>query len=309
MFEGPIAAVGEVMVELSELDAPGGRVRMSFAGDSYNTAVYLARLLGADGPRVDYVTALGQDALSERILGAMRAEGVGTGRVARLRDRLPGIYAIETDETGERSFVYWRETSAARAMFSPEGLDPAVLADYGTVHLSGITLAILPEADRERLMDRLRLHRDRGGSVVFDTNYRPGLWTSADEARRWMAAAMSTATLAFPSIDDETTLFGEADADAILSRIKGYGVDEIALKRGAKGPVVRSGGATVAPDCPPVRTVVDTTAAGDAFDAGYLAARIRGETPERAARAGHALASQVIGYRGAIMPRDVPLAR
>lgn len=309
MFEGPIAAVGEVMIELSELDAQDGRVRMGFAGDSYNTAVYLARLLGRDGPRVDYVTALGHDALSERMLDTMRAEGLGTTCVARLNDRLPGIYAIEIDETGERSFAYWRETSAARSMFSPEGLDPAALAAYGTVHLSGITLAILPEADRARLLERLRLHRDRGGSVVFDTNYRPRLWISADEARNWMAEAMSIATLAFPSIDDERALWGEADEHAILDRLENCGVAEIALKRGAQGPLLRSGGATIAPECPPATTVVDTTAAGDAFDAGYLAARIGGGTPARAARAGHALATQVIGYRGAIMPRDVALAR
>jgi 2-dehydro-3-deoxygluconokinase len=309
MLTGPIACIGECMIELSDLAAEDGRVRMGFAGDTCNTAIYLARLLGPEEAGVSYVTALGQDALSDRMLSEMRAEGLGTDLVARLQDRLPGIYAIEIDAQGERSFRYWREASAARAMFSPEGLDPEALDGFGLVYLSGITLAILPEADRGRLLERLRIYRDRGGEVAFDSNYRPRLWTSPDEARNWIAEAFSAASIALPSIDDEVALFGEADEDAVLARISGYGPREIALKRGARGPVVLWEGERAAPDCPAAPRVVDTTAAGDAFNAGYLAARIGGAPPPDAARSGHALAAQVIGHRGAIMPREVPLDR
>ena len=104
-------------------------------------------------------------------------------------------------------------------------------------------------------------------------------------------------------------LFGEADEAAVLDRLMASGPSEVVLKRGARGPVVAMAGIATAPRCDPARRVFDTTAAGDSFNAGYLAARIRGAEPLDAARSGHALAKQVIGYRGAILPRDVPLAR
>ncbi|MDG4649925.1 sugar kinase [Roseibacterium sp. SDUM158017] len=309
MLQGPVASIGECMIELSDLAADDGRIRMGFAGDTFNTAVYLARLVAQDGTGVSYVTALGQDAFSDRMIAAMRDEGIGTDLVVRLPDRLPGIYAIEVDDAGERSFRYWRDASAARALFSPEGLGAQALEGFGLVYLSGITLAILPEVDRAGLLERLRIHRDRGGDVAFDGNYRPRLWTSRDEARQWMAEALSAASIALPSVDDEMALFGDADEAAVLSRIAAHGPREIVLKRAERGPVVVADGARAAPDCPKAPKILDTTAAGDAFNAGYLAARLRGAPPEAAARSGHALAVQVIGHRGAIMPRDVPLAR
>lgn len=309
MIEGPIACVGECMIELTELDAKDGRVRLGFAGDTCNTAIYLSRLLGGGGPSVSYVTAVGRDGLSDRMTAEIEAEGIGTDLVARLEDLLPGIYAIEVDPSGERSFRYWRETSAARMMFSDGAIDPEALGGFRLIYLSGITLAILPETDRARLLDRLRRNREAGGQVAFDGNYRPRLWRSAAEARHWMEAALAVTTIALPSADDEAELFGDADEAATLDRIRARGPEEIAMKRGERGPLVLTAGRRAEPPCDRVKTVVDTTAAGDSFNAGYLAARLSGAAPEEAARAGHALAAQVIGYSGAIMPRSVPLAR
>jgi 2-dehydro-3-deoxygluconokinase len=308
-IDGPVIAIGECMIELSDLEAGDGRVCLGFAGDTCNTAIYLARLLGKDGPPVSFSTALGQDSLSARMIGALRREGLDTDLIARLPDKLPGIYAIEIDATGERSFRYWREASAARAMFSEGGLTLQQLDACGLLYLSGITLAILPDADRARLLAQMKRLKAAGRQVAFDGNYRPKLWTSRADAAHWIGAALAASTIALPSIDDEMALFGDVDEAAVLDRLAASGPSEIVLKRGARGPVACSNGETTAPQCVEADAVVDTTAAGDSFNAGYLAARMQGASPARAARSGHALASQVIGHRGAILPRDVPLAR
>src|SRR4051812_50110599 len=90
------------MIELREM--ADGRFARSYGGDTLNTAIYLARL----GVAVDYVTALGDDPWSDEMIAGWAAEGIGTEQVARVPGRVPGLYIIQTDARGERSFLYWR---------------------------------------------------------------------------------------------------------------------------------------------------------------------------------------------------------
>ena len=286
-----VACAGEAMVELN-IDRPDRQI--GFAGDTLNTAIYLARALGGAG-RVEYVTVLGRDAISDRMASYMRAQGVGTGRIRRHPERLPGLYAITLDAAGERSFTYWRDASAARCLFEDgfgalEGLD--------LIYLSGITLAILPPERRAALIAHLAAHP---GRVAFDPNYRPRLWESPEVARATMLAAWAASDIALPSLDDEMALFGDADAPAVLARLRGYGLTEGALKCGADGPLALDPRVPVGHYRPAGR-VVDTTAAGDSFNGAYLAALLKGATPEAALARGHALAARVVGHPGAIMP-------
>lgn len=294
-----VAAIGECMLELSS--AGGKTLELSFGGDTLNTAVYLVRL----GIPVDYVTALGDDSLSEAMVAEWRAEGVGTGKVLRLPGRLPGLYMIERDAAGERSFRYWRREAPARDLFA--AADEAMLASlarYDWLYLSGITLSLYDEASRERLLATLDAARRAGGRVAFDGNYRPRAWADADTARRAFEAILPRVDLALPTFEDEQLLFGDADAAETVRRLGAAGVAEIAVKEGARGCLVLADGDTVnVPSLPGIEPV-DTTAAGDSFNAAYLAARIRGRSVAEAASEGHRLAGHVIRHRGAIIPRE-----
>lgn len=299
MTAGPprIGCLGEVMLEL----VMGGATDASLgvAGDTYNTAVYLARTIG--NGEVDYITVLGADTFSNRILTHMARHGVGQDRILTHPTRMPGLYAIETDEHGERSFSYWRSASAARC-FGDADLPAIGTTLNGLTHLfySGISLAILPQANRDRLMDAIIRFRARGGIVAFDSNYRPKLWEDEVIARREIERAWMCCDIALPSVDDEIVLFGDADENAVLSRFAGYGIEPGVLKRGSLGPISLEGQSADI-DPAPV-TVIDTTAAGDSFNAAYLGAVIDGQSEQTAMRAGHNLAAQVIGHRGAIIP-------
>ena len=105
-----VACIGECMIELKQAD--GGLFSRGYGGDTLNTAVYLARL----GAGADYITALGDDTLSDEMIAGWAAEGVGTKRVVRLPGKLPGLYMIQTDDKGERRFFHWRESAAARSL-------------------------------------------------------------------------------------------------------------------------------------------------------------------------------------------------
>ncbi len=292
-FPGPatrVACIGECMVELRE--RPDGLLARAHGGDTLNTAVYLARL----GVPVDYVTALGEDPWSAEMLSAWQEEGIGTALVRRLPGRLPGLYIIQTDPDGERRFLHWRDAAAARLLF--DHLDPAELAPFGLLYLSGITLSLY--ADRAPLFEALAQARARGALVAFDTNFRARGWPDLDAARTLYRQLFALSDVVLASAEDLRPLFGE-DGEAELARhAPGR---ELVLKLDHPASVVTVAGSTVRVEAAPVPRVSDTTAAGDSFAAAYLAARLRGLPPEAAARAGHDLAGLVVGHPGAIMPR------
>jgi len=294
-----LASIGECMIELRHRDAE--LLEFGFAGDSYNTALYLARLNSSDRLAVDYVTALGDDPYSDAMLAAWRAEGVGTQAVARLPGKLPGLYLIRTAADGERRFFYYRSAAAARELFGGGAAERLLdrLAAYDVLYFTAITLSILAPPARERFRQALAAARAAGRLIAFDSNYRPAGWADRAAARDAIAPFLDVIDMALPTFEDEQALWGDASVSETLARYTGRGA-EVCVKSGAAG--CRLGDGTVVPVPVPV-VPVDTTAAGDAFNAAYLSARLAGASPAAAALAGHRLAGTVIQYRGAIIPR------
>jgi len=239
------------------------------------------------------------------MLDGWAAEGIDTSLTERLPGALPGLYMIRVDERGERDFLYWRDRAAARRLFVTDGAAGtlAALAGFDWLYFSGITLAILSPGGREKLMDLCRVVRAKGGQVAFDTNFRPRLWPDRQEARDVIGQAWRHVSVALPTFEDEAALFGDDNAAATVARLRDAGCGEIVVKRGAEPCIVTSNGEMSALAAEPVSEVVDSTAAGDSFNAAYIAARVSDRPPVEAAKAGHALASRVIAHRGAIIQR------
>ena len=291
-----LICIGECMIEMAP--ASDGRYSMGFAGDTFNTAWY-ARRTGLPGMEVAYLSAIGDDALSHRMATFMRESGV-MPELAVIEGSTVGLYLISL-EHGERSFSYWRSSSAARRL--AEYLGPLEAAVEGDVaYFSGITVAILPEPGRERLLEALDDVRSRGVRVVFDPNIRPRLWPSVEDMRRWISAASRRADIALPSFSDEAEYFDDADKTDSAARYLAAGAKIVAVKDGPQDVLVRELDAApvlLAPER--VELVVDTTAAGDSFNAGFLTAWMGGESPTDAARAGCAVAAKVVASPGALV--------
>lgn len=297
-----IASLGECMIEVTTGD--DGRLQQCYGGDTLNTAVYLARLLPSPNTTVDYVTVLGDDPFSQAMLDEWSREGLGIGLVRVLKGRLPGLYWIVTDEEGERSFYYWRREAAARSLVSGQ-YDQILtkrLAAYQLVYLSGITLAILSNPDRARLLRVLEEIRSHGVRIVFDTNFRLNLWRTVKQAREWMDAVSNLVDVAVVSFDDQRAMFTDAAPVETCTRLASHGIGEIVVKNGAGPCTISTDGRTASVATSSLIEVADTTAAGDSFNAAYIAARLSGVGVEEAVHAGHNLAQKVIGYHGAILP-------
>lgn len=299
-----VACIGECMVELAHLSSAD--LKLGYGGDTLNTAVYLKRLTSDHAITVDYVTALGDDTYSDAMLSSWQDEGLGVSLVERLPGRLPGLYIIRTNEQGERSFTYWRDQAAARDLLK-DGRDKTLakrLANYDLTYLSGITLSILDPAQREALFDLVDSIRKNGGKIAFDGNFRPAGWASAEKARDCFETMLSRTDIALPTFDDERAISEYVDPAGLAERFHGLGVEQIAIKLGAEGCLLsdRSGARIV--ETSPVEPVIDSTAAGDSFNAGFLSGLLLGKTPDLAAVDGHRLAGKVLRHRGAIIPID-----
>lgn len=294
-----VLAVGECMLELrhrSDLVLDVG-----FAGDTYNTAVYLHRMSEDLGEAVEvgYLTGLGSDAYSEKMRAAWANEGI-EDRSVTVPGRQPGVYAVETDSAGERTFTYWRSASAASALFA--GTDWVEQVSGDLVHFSGISLQLMSARARQALFDRLAALRRAGARVSFDTNFRPAGWTDAAAAREVFATAAAHSDIVLATFDDEFLLTGDQDPVRTAERYRSLGPKEVVVKLGADGALVAD--TTGCRHVPAIRveTVVDTTAAGDSFGGAYLAGRLADLAPREAAELGAELAAEVVQSPGAILP-------
>lgn len=293
--------IGEATIELARGD--DGRFALQSGGDTFNTAIYLARA----GISTAFATALGDDPYSDAIAALAKAEGIDADLIVRVAGRLPVLTLIDSDAQSARRQHSWRETAPARELFELPGWSRVAeaLTAAQLIYFSGITLSLYSNTGLGRFLAAVELARKNGATIAFDGNFRPRGWGGdLARTRTVFAEALKRIDIALPAYDDEAVLWGDPSPEATIERLQAFGINEIAVKNGPNTALVAAGGARDAIPVPQVVTPVDPTAAGDGFNAGYLAARISGAKPADAAQAAHRLAARVLGHRGAIVPRS-----
>ncbi|EJW13052.1 2-dehydro-3-deoxygluconate kinase [Rhodovulum sp. PH10] len=295
-----VVTVGEVMIELAR--GADGRFGLSCGGDAFNTAIYLARA----GVPVAHATALGDDLYSDRIFALAAAESVAGDLMLRRPGRLPGVYIADTGPDGAQIVHAWREGAPARELF--DAADWATIAEglmgARLIYFSGITLSLYSNTGLGRFLAVVELARKNGTRVVFDGNFRARGWNGdLGRTRAVYMEALKRVDLALPTFEDEALLWGDPSPETTIARLQAFGIGEIVVKNGSKGALLATAERKEHVPVPEIVVPVDRTAAGDGFNAGYLAARLAGRPPLEAAGLAHRLAADVIRHRGAIVPR------
>jgi len=303
-----IAVMGECMVEFgtaSNVESQEKLYKQSFAGDVYNTGIYIKRCIDNEAD-VSFLSAVGNDDLSDQLVAMMEKENLSGKLLYRSKTEKMGLYLINVDDEGERSFTYWRENSAAKNLikFMQADSNNEKLSNIDALFFSGISIAILSATDLANFWLILKQLKVNGTRIIFDPNYRPALWQDEETARQAFNKAFSLSDVALPGVDDHIVLFNAKSAEDVADYLENLGIEEIVVKNGPESILISDRGERKVIDVIPARKVVDTTSAGDAFNGGYLSARIMGKPIEQSALFAANVAKCVIQHKGAIVGKD-----
>jgi 2-dehydro-3-deoxygluconokinase len=288
-----LIGIGECLIELYE-QAPH-TYRQSVAGDVFNTLFYASRL----GLRTGFISNFGSDTLTQHILDRMDAERIDRSCTATSQEKTNGLYLISQDEKKEPKYSFWRNDSAARQTLRVLAKDrlEKYISQTRYFHFSAIALAILQQ--REILIAILQKLQNKI-LISFDTNFRHGLWDDVGTLRNFIEENSSLITYLFVSKNDDEHLYGKRPADEAVLFYTGLGYKTVIFRQGENDVLVHTADGLLRVPTVNANSVVDTTAAGDAFNAGFIASQLRGESIEDSILSGNRCAAFVIGRHGAL---------
>ncbi len=293
-----IAVIGECMVEI--YNTKKSIYKQTFGGDTFNCAVYLKRAFKK--ANVEYITIVGDDDISSKMIKFFHKQKIKTTFVEKLKNKTVGMYMIST-KNGERSFTYWRSDSAAKNLFMNDSLIQNELLKFELIYFSAITLAIMNKKGRSNFFEIIKRVRNAGVKVAFDSNYRPKLYSSTNEAKEIHNQALENCDIYLPSFDDEQELWGKIDALSIIKKAQDAGCGEIVIKCGKDDVVYSTRSGIKSVKTKQITDIVDATSAGDSFNGVYLASRLKGNDVAKSIKKAKSTASKVIMHKGAIMPK------
>jgi 2-dehydro-3-deoxygluconokinase len=293
-----VIGIGECLIELSAVG--DGLYQLGYSGDVLNALSAACRL----GLSTGLLSALGDDPFTDGLADVLAKEQIDISHAPALEGKANGLYFIHPDDIEDHQFHFLRKDSAATYAFVSQPLHELVEFVRGARALlfSSIPLAVMKE--RERLISLIREAHESGVKVCFDLNVRLKLWENLDELRDLLPEVAPYIDVLFVTNHDDSHLFGSREPAAAVDHYANLGYTEVVYRRGADPTIVglrpRGASSTTIFDVPVPRvvTVVDPTGAGDAFNAGYIAALLRNHPPYECAAMGNATASCSIEVRG-----------
>ena len=295
-----VVALGEAMVEFNQTQAGHPHYLQGFGGDTSNAVIAASRA----GVKTAYLSRVGQDTFGQALMGLWAEENVDASAVECDKSASTGLYFV-THGAGGHEFSYLRADSAASRM-TPSWLRQSAartIRDARILHVSGISLAISLSAC-DTAFAAMRLARDSGTLVSFDSNLRLKLWP-LDRALACTSHAISMCDIFLPSLDDITALVGMTNPEQVVDWGHQLGARQVVLKLGSQGALVSDGRTQESIPGHHVN-LLDATGAGDCFCGNLLARISLGDNIFEATRYANAAAALAVQGYGAVAPLPRP---
>ena len=290
-----ILTIGEALVEVMRtdidqpLDKPGPFVGPYPSGAPFIFAVQAARL----GMKTAAIGAVGNDAFGDCLRDQLIADGVSVNGLRQLADQPTGIAFVAYNADGSRNFVF---SLGAGGYLSRDMLDPALFAGLRCFHLMGSTLSMSQTA-LEVCRQALEMAQEAGALISFDPNLRPEL-LPPEQARFVFAPFISAADILLPTEEELLQLIVASSLDQAIDTLLLERPERIiVVTRGVDGCSVYTSGGRIDVAGFPAEEI-DTTGAGDCFDAGFITALLEGKTVAEAAQLGNACGALAVGAKG-----------
>ena len=291
-----VCSIGEAMIEISNIK--NSLYNQSFAGDTLNFCNYL------DKKKLNafFLSAIGKSEINQSLLDFVKSKNISTKYIKQINQFEIGLYLIKNKDNGEKQFFYWRDESAAKQYFN--NIDflnlYKELKNFDYIYFSGITLSIIHISKLNNFIKLLKLLKSKKIKIVFDFNIRPSRWNKKN-LNIFLDSVLKFVDICFLSGEDMNYWKNKNNIKSYEQIVRKYKLKHSIFRKNAKFTYVFLNKTRYVFKNKLLKTVVDTSGAGDGFNAAYLSNFIVNNDPVLALKAGSSLGSKIVMKKGAIV--------
>ena len=291
-----VCSIGEAMIEISNIK--NSLYNQSFAGDTLNFCNYL------DKKKLNafFLSAIGKSEINQSLLEFVKSKNISTKYIKQINQFEVGLYLIKNKDNGEKQFFYWRDESAAKQYFN--NIDflnlYKELKNFDYIYFSGITLSIIHISKLNNFIKLLKLLKSKKIKIVFDFNIRPSRWNKKN-LNIFLDSVLKFVDICFLSGEDMNNWKNKNNIKSYEQIVRKYKIKHSIFRKNAKFTYVFLNKTRYVFKNKLLKTVVDTSGAGDGFNAAYLSNFIVNNDPVLALKAGSSLGSKIVMKKGAIV--------
>ena len=291
-----VCSIGEAMIEISNIN--NSLYNQSFAGDTLNFCNYL------DKKKLNafFLSAIGKSEINQSLLDFVKSKKISTKYIKQINKFEVGLYLIKNKDNGEKQFFYWRDESAAKQYFNDIDFINLYkeLKNFDYIYFSGITLSIIHVSKLNNFIKLLKLLKSKKIKIVFDFNIRPTRWNKKN-LNNFFDSVLKFVDICFLSGEDMSYWKNKNDIKSYEQIVRKYKIKHSIFRKNAKFTYVFLNKNKYVFKNKLLKKVVDTSGAGDGFNAAYLSNFIVNNDPVLALKAGSSLGSKIVMKKGAIV--------
>ena len=290
-----ICSIGECMIEMTNVEKE--LYNYSVAGDTLNFTSYLDQSIF----NKFYLTAIGTSDINKGVISFFKKKKINTDLVKKISSKEIGLYLIKNTKRGEKKFYYWRDDSAANFFFNH--INKSLFINKYTfdyIYLTGITLSILDFKNIDKFITNLSVLRKKNSKIIFDFNIRIKRW-SKKNLNLYLNKILPNVDILFCSGEDLVCWKKNNNIKTFQYILKKFNIYHAIYRKNEEYNYSFYKNKKYMIKNKPIKKVVDTSGAGDGYNAAYLSSFIISNNPQIALNEASKIGAKIVMKKGAIV--------